>query len=128
MEIVEMEEYLGLMRHEDQSFADVQEALGSLRESKAVIDLKGQEADEQIGEVREMLDKHGIPEVSLSDDEEYPYRSQQSAPYPSSSTSDSDFDDGDSTSSMESGQPTTEPTDSGHMSLPRQKVLVELAC
>jgi hypothetical protein len=46
MEIVELEEYLGLMRHEDQPFQDVQEVLGSLRENKAVIDLKGQEADE----------------------------------------------------------------------------------
>jgi hypothetical protein len=65
-----------LMRHEDQPFQDVQEVLGSLRENKAVIDLKGQEADEQIGEVRHMLDKHGIPEVSLSDDEECSYHLQ----------------------------------------------------
>ena len=128
MEIVELEEYLGLMRHEDQPFQDVQEVLGSLRENKAVIDLKGQEADEQIGEVRHMLDKHGIPEVSLSDDEEYSYHSQRSAPYASSSASDSDFDDDNSSLSMESSKLTTEPTDSSHMSLPRQKVLAELAC
>jgi hypothetical protein len=127
MEIVEMEEYLGLMRHEDQSLEDLEEVLGLLRENKAVIDSKGQEADEQIGEVREMLDKHGVPEVSLSDDEEYSYRSKRSAPYPSSATSDSDFDD-DSTSSVKSGRLTTEPTDSGHMSLSRQKILAELAC
>ena len=128
MEIVELEEYLGLMRHEDQPFQDVQEVLGSLRENKAVIDLKGQEADEQIGKVRHMLDKHGIPEVSLSDDEEYSYHSQQSAPYASSSASNSNFDDDNSSLSMESSKLTTKPTDSSHMSLPRQKVLAELAC
>ena len=128
MEIVELEEYLGLMRHEDQPFQDVQEVLGSLRENKVMIDLKGQEADEQIGEVRHMLDKHGIPEVSLSDDEEYSYHSQRSAPYASSSASDSDFDDDNSSLSMESSKLTTEPMDSSHMSLPRQKVLAELAC
>ena len=54
MEIIEMEEYLGLMRHENQSFADVEDLLESLREDKAVIDMKGLEAAEQIGEVREM--------------------------------------------------------------------------
>ena len=66
---MEMEEYLGLMRHENQSFEDVEDLLELLREDKAVIDMRGLEAAKQIGEVREMLDKYRITEVSLSDDE-----------------------------------------------------------
>ena len=127
MEIIEMEEYLGLMRHENQSFADVEDLLESLREDKAVIDMKGLEAVEQIGEVREMLDKHRIPEISLSEDGCPVYCPQPHTQSSASWTgSDSDIDDDQSDSSMKSTQPTTWTPDSNHMSSPRWKVLTEL--
>jgi hypothetical protein len=44
MQIVEMEEYLAWTRHEDQSVENAEELLRSLRENKAVIDMKGLEA------------------------------------------------------------------------------------
>ena len=68
MQIAEMEEYLGLMRHESESIAELEDLMEVLRQRKAVIDMKGAEADEQIGEVRQMLDNHGIPEGPLSED------------------------------------------------------------
>ena len=66
MQIAEMEEYVGLMRLESESITDLEEFLGSLRQRKAVIDLRGLEADEQIGAVRQILDNHRIPETPLS--------------------------------------------------------------
>ena len=120
-----MEEYLGLMRHENQSFEDVEDLLELLREDKAVIDMRGLEAAEQIGEVREMLDKYRIPKVSLSYNECPVYHPQLRTP--SSSWTDSDVDDDLSDSSMKSTQPTTQTLDSDHMSSPRRKVLAELS-
>jgi hypothetical protein len=49
---------------------EIEEYLGILREEKASIESQVAEAEEQIGMVREMLDSNGIPEVSLSDDED----------------------------------------------------------
>ena len=48
----------------------IEEYLRILREEKASIESQVAEAEEQIGMVREMLDSNGIPEVSLSDDED----------------------------------------------------------
>ena len=53
MQINEIEEYLGLMR-----------------EKQADIHLQVAEAEEQVGLVHEVLESDGIPEVSLSDDED----------------------------------------------------------
>ena len=49
---------------------ETEEYLGILREKKALLHLRLAEADDQIGVVREVLDSDGIPEVSLSDDED----------------------------------------------------------
>ena len=49
---------------------ETEEYLGLLREKKALIELRLAEAHDQVGAVREVLDSDGIPEISLSDDEE----------------------------------------------------------
>ena len=49
---------------------EIEEYLGILQEEKASIESQVAEAEEQIGMVREMLDSNGIPEVSLSDNED----------------------------------------------------------
>jgi hypothetical protein len=49
---------------------EIEEYLGILREEKAFLDMQMVEAEEQVGMVREVLDSEGIPEVSLSDDEQ----------------------------------------------------------
>jgi hypothetical protein len=75
MQIVEMEEYVGLMGLEAESDPELDDLLVLLRQKKAAIDMKGVAADEQIGEVQQMLDNRGIPEVSLSDNESDSYPS-----------------------------------------------------
>jgi hypothetical protein len=70
MQIVEMEEYVGLMRLKSESITNLEDFLGSLREHKAVINLRGLDADEQIGVVQQILDNHGIPEAPLSGDKQ----------------------------------------------------------
>lgn len=49
---------------------ETEEYLGLLRARKALIELRLSEADDQVGTVREILDSDGIPEISLSDDED----------------------------------------------------------
>jgi hypothetical protein len=123
MQIAEMEEYVGLMRHESEPITDLEDFLGSLRQQKAVIDLRGTEADEQIGAVRQMLDDHGIPEVEAECSNSYQLRSQSSLPssYINSDV-DSDLeDDGGCSSSSKS----VNPTGSDHLSA-RERVLMEL--
>ena len=125
MKIAEMEEYLGLMRHESESITDLEELMEVLRQRKAVIDMKSVEADEQIGEVRQMLDNHGIPEAPLSEDKCDSYHPRSPPVWPSSyinSDTDSDLSDGDSGASL---QESTDSANGDHMST-RQKVLTEL--
>jgi hypothetical protein len=125
MQIAEMEEYLGLMRHESESITDLEELMEVLRQRKAVIDMKGVEADEQIGEVRQMLDNHGIPEAPLSEDKCDSYHPRSPPVWPSSyinSDTDSDLSDGDSGASL---QESTDSANGDHMST-RQKILTEL--
>jgi hypothetical protein len=125
MQITEMEEYLGLMRHESESITDLEELMEVLRQRKAVIDMKGVEADEQIGEVRQMLDNHGIPEAPLSEDKCDSYHPRSPPVWPSSyinSDTDSDLSDGDSGASL---QESTDSANGDHMST-RQKILTEL--
>jgi hypothetical protein len=122
MQIVEMEEYLGLMWHKSESIAELDDLMEVLRQRKAVIDMKGVEADEQIREVWQMLDNHGIPEVPLSEDKYNSYHPQSPPVRPSSyinSDTDSDLSDGNiGTFSQESAN-------GNHMST-RQKVLMDL--
>lgn len=125
MQIAEMEEYLGLMWHESESITDLEELMEVLRQRKAVIDMKGVEADEQIGEVRQMLDNHGIPEAPLSEDKCDSYHPRSPPVWPSSyinSDTDSDLSDGDSGASL---QESTDSANGDHMST-RQKILTEL--
>jgi hypothetical protein len=49
---------------------ETEEYLGLLRARKALVELRLSEADDQVGIVREILDSDGIPEISLSDDED----------------------------------------------------------
>lgn len=49
---------------------ETEEYLGLLRARMAMTQTQVAEADEQIGMVREVLNSDGIPEVSLSDDED----------------------------------------------------------
>lgn len=49
---------------------ETEEYLGILRRQKAIIHLQVEEADAQIGEVKQALDSDNIPEISLSDNED----------------------------------------------------------
>ena len=119
MQIAEMEEYVGLMRLESESITDLEEFLGSLRQRKAVIDLRGLEADEQIGAVRQILDNHGIPETPLSRDEQ-----SCSQPLPSYTNSDIDSDLSDDDSRPPSSK-SMDVTHGDQLSA-RQRALAEL--
>jgi|SRR5882762_4243448 len=114
------------MRHESESIAELEDLMEVLRQRKAVIDMKGVEADEQIGEVRQMLDNHKILEGPLSEDKYDSYHPRSSVPpvRPSSyvnSDTDSDLSDGDSGVSL---QESTDSANGDHLST-RQKVLMK---
>ena len=49
---------------------EMEEELGCLRIRRAMMEVQISEADDQIARVREMLNREGIPEISLSDDED----------------------------------------------------------
>ena len=49
---------------------EMEEYLGILQEKKAMIQLTLSAADDQIGTIGEVLDSNGIPETSLSDDDD----------------------------------------------------------
>jgi len=122
MQIVEMEEYLGLMRDKSESITELEDLMEVLRQKKAVIDMKGVEADEQIGEVRQLLDNHGIPEAPLSEDSYHPRSPSVRPPSYINSDTDSDLSDGDSGASL---QESTDSANGDHMST-RQQVLMDL--
>lgn len=64
---------------------EAEEYLGLLRAKMAITQVQVAEADEQIGIVRELLNSDGIPEVSLSDDEDDDLNSRPESYHPSSS-------------------------------------------
>lgn len=82
---------------------EAEEYIGLLRASQAAIQTQVADADEQIGIVRHILDSDGIPEISLSDEDDgdpssefHPPSSDfVSAPY---AGSDSDFESDHSSS------------------------------
>ena len=49
---------------------EMEEELGCLRIRRAMMEVQISEADDQIARVQEMLNQEGIPEISLSDDED----------------------------------------------------------
>ena len=59
---------------------ETEEYLGLLREKRAIIQTRVSDVEEKIGIAREVLDSDGIPEISLSDDED-----ASSSDYPPSS-------------------------------------------
>jgi hypothetical protein len=123
MQIAEMEEYVGLMRDESEPITDLEDFLGSLRQQKAVIDLRGTEADEQIGAVRQMLDDHGIPEIEAECSSSYQLRLQSPLPFSYiDSDVDSDLDDNSGCSSLSTS---VDSTDSDQLSA-RERVLRDL--
>ena len=76
---------------------ETEEYLGLLREKRAIIQTRVSNAEEKIGMAQEVLDSNGIPEISLSDDEDanssdYPPSSDFMATETSSADSGSDPD------------------------------------
>ena len=49
---------------------EMEEELGCLRIRRAMMEVQISEADDQIARVQEMLNREGIPEISLLDDED----------------------------------------------------------